>query len=70
MSGFGARIMTGGILAVIGLIAIKVVIAVLSGALALAGFLLFTVLPILLVGWVIVKLFRHFSKNGDSPAFD
>lgn len=62
--------MTGGILAVIGLITIKVVVAVVSGFFALLAFLLFTVLPILLVGWIIVKLYRAFTRNGDTPAFE
>jgi hypothetical protein len=62
--------MTGGVLAVIGLITIKVVVAVLSGFLALLAFLFFTVLPILVVGWIIVKLFRLFTNGGEKPAFD
>jgi hypothetical protein len=70
MSSLGARLMTGGVLAVIGLITIKVVVAVLSGFLALLGFLFFTVLPILLVGWIIVRLWKHFGSNGERPAFD
>jgi hypothetical protein len=70
MSSFGGRLMTGGVLAVIGLITIKVVVAVVSGVFALLAFVLFTVLPIVLVGWVLMKLFRHFSGSGDAPAFE
>jgi hypothetical protein len=70
MSSLGARVMTGGVLAVIGLITIKVVVAVVSGFLALLAFLLFTVLPILLVGWLIMKVWKHFTANGETPAFD
>jgi hypothetical protein len=70
MSSFGGRLLTGGVLAAIGLITIKVVVAVLSGFLALLAFLFFTVLPILLVGWLIVKLWKYLTRNGDTPAFE
>jgi hypothetical protein len=70
MTSFGGRLLTGSVLAVIGLITIKVVVAVFSGLFALMGFLLFTVLPVVLVGWLIMKLFRAFSRNGEAPAFE
>jgi hypothetical protein len=69
MSSFGARIFTGGILAFIGLITVKAVLAVLAGFLALVSFLVFTVLPIAIIGWLLMKAFRHF-KAEDRPAFD
>jgi hypothetical protein len=70
MSSFGARLMTGGVLAVIGLITIKVVVAVLAGFFALLAFVLFTVLPILVVGWLLVKAWKYFTRNGGTPAFE
>jgi hypothetical protein len=69
MSNFGGKVLTGSVLAVIGLITVKVVLAVVSGFMALFGFLLFTVLPIALVGWLILKVVRSFGSN-DKPAFD
>jgi hypothetical protein len=70
MTSFGARLLTGGVLAAIGLIAIKVVTTVLSGAFALIAFLLFTVLPILAAGWIAIRLFRYVARNGRAQAFE
>lgn len=59
----GAKLLTGGILAVIGLFTVKLVLAVLHGVAAFVGFLLFTVLPIVVIGWILMKIFR--GANGD-----
>jgi hypothetical protein len=69
MTSLGAKVLTGSILAVIGLYTVKVMVAVLSGFLALMAFLFFTVLPIVLVGWVLVKAFRYL-KADETPAFE
>jgi hypothetical protein len=69
MTSLGAKVLTGSILAVIGLYTVKVLVAVLSGFLALMAFLFFTVLPIVLVGWVLVKAFRYL-KADETPAFE
>jgi hypothetical protein len=67
---FGARFLTGSVLAVIGLITVKVVLAVVSGFMALIGFLLFTVLPIAVIGWFVLKIVKSFGRSGDKPAFE
>jgi hypothetical protein len=69
MSSFGGRVLTGGVLAVIGLITVKAMVAVISGLLALMSFMLFTVLPIALVGWLVLRLFRGPKRSAD-PAFE
>lgn len=69
MSSFGGKVLSGSILAVIGLVTVKVVVAVVSGIMALIGFLIFTVLPIALVGWFVLKAIKY-MKNGDKPAFE
>jgi hypothetical protein len=69
MSSFGAKVLGGSFLAVVGLITIKVLVAVVSGVMALLGFLFFTVLPIAVVGWFVLKAIRY-MKNGDKPAFE
>jgi hypothetical protein len=66
---FGAKVLTGGFLAVVGLFTIKIVLAVIGGLLAVLAFLLFTVLPLVLIGWLIVKAYR-FLQAGERPAFD
>lgn len=61
----GARILTGSILAVIGLFTVKLVFAVLSGIAAFLGFLFFTVLPILLLGWLVLRIL---GRSSEKPA--
>ncbi|CAN5667278.1 hypothetical protein BH23GEM10_BH23GEM10_04940 [soil metagenome] len=68
MSSFGGKVLTGSVLAAIGLVTVKVLIALVSGALALLSFLVFTVLPIALVGWLAYKLIK--SLASDKPAYE
>lgn len=46
-------------------IVLSIVGAVFSIALGLAGFLLFKVVPILLVGWLVLKLLERWSGGSD-----
>jgi hypothetical protein len=66
---FGGRVLTGSVLALIGLVTVKVVVALVAGLFALLGFLLFTVLPILLIGWLVLRAIKYL-KGEDRPAFD
>lgn len=70
MSSFGGKVLTGGVLAAIGLITVKVIVALVSGVMALISFLLFTVLPIALIGWLIFKAVKYMKKNGEKPAYE
>jgi hypothetical protein len=70
MSSFGGKVLTGGVLAAIGLITIKVVVALISGFMALLSFLFFTVLPIAIVAWLVVKVYKHLRNSGDKPAYE
>jgi hypothetical protein len=69
MSSFGARILTGSVLAVIGLITVKAIVSVASGLMALISFMIFTVLPIVLIGWLLLRLVKYLGK-GDNPAVE
>ena len=60
--GFGSKLLTGSVLAVIGLITVKLLTA-LFGVLMSFLSLLFTILPIVLIGWLLVKLFKSMSKD-------
>jgi hypothetical protein len=51
----GAKLLTGSILAVIGLFTVKLVLWLVAGVAAFLGFILFTVLPIVLIGWLVLK---------------
>lgn len=68
MSSFGGKVLTGGVLAAIGLVTVKVLVALVSGAMAVFSFLLFTVLPIAVIGWVVLRVIRHLTK--EKPAYD
>jgi hypothetical protein len=70
MSSFGGKVLTGSVLAVIGLITVKIVLALVSGFMALMSFLLFTVLPIVLIGWVAVRLIKALRSSSEKPAMD
>ena len=69
MSSFGGKVLTGGVLTVIGLVTVKILVALVSGFMALMGFLLFTVLPIALIGWLVLKAIKHLGKT-DKPAYE
>lgn len=66
--GFGGKVLTGSVLALIGLYTVKFVVALVSGLLGLMWFLLTVVLPIGLGVWLIMKLFRR--SKADRPAFE
>jgi hypothetical protein len=71
MSAFGAKVMTGSILAVIGLITVKVFVAIAAGFLGLLAFLFFKVLPIVLLVWLGLKAFRYLtSDRSEKPAYE
>ncbi|MGH7444402.1 MAG: hypothetical protein ACREKM_05980 [Longimicrobiales bacterium] len=63
----GARLLTGGVLAVIGLITVKLVMGLFGVLAGLFSFLFFTVLPIVLIGWIVLKVV---GKLRDKPAYD
>ena len=69
MTSFGGRVLTGGVLAVLGLVTVKILVALVSGFMALMSFLIFTVLPILLIGWLVLKAIKY-MKSDKPPAYD
>ena len=68
MSSFGGKVVTGSFLAVIGLITLKVLSALFLGFMALFGFLMFKVLPIVLIVWLGMKAIKYLKA--DKPAYD
>ena len=62
MSIFGSKLLTGSVLAVIGLITVKLVMAIVG---AVSGFvsLLFSLLPILLIGWLVLKVLKRLGRD-------
>ncbi len=69
MSVFGSRLLTGSVLAVIGLITVKVLMALFGAIWGFLSFMMFTVLPIALVVWLGWKVLKHLG-NDKKPAYD
>lgn len=63
MGGFSSRLLTGSVLAVIGLITVKVLMALFGALTSFLGFLFFTVLPIVLIGWLVLKVVKHLTRD-------
>jgi hypothetical protein len=61
----GSRLLTGSVLAVIGLITVKLVMVIFGALAGLFSFLFFTVLPILVIGWIVLKII---GKMKERPA--
>ncbi len=60
---FASKVLTWFFVAVAAIAVLKLAFWVFGVALGIGGFLLFTIGPILLVGWVIVKVFRYFGTD-------
>ena len=54
------------LVALLAMAALKMAFWVVGAAVGLGFWLLFTVGPILLVGWLLVKLYQHFTRPDDS----
>jgi purine-cytosine permease-like protein len=65
----GARVLTGSVLAVIGLITVKVLMAVFGAFMSFVSFMFFTVVPIVLVGWLIMKAIKYVTRDR-KPAYE
>lgn len=57
-----ASIVKWAIIIVVAVVAIKIALGLLGIVLGFVGFLLFTILPLLVVGWLIVKAWNMFTK--------
>jgi hypothetical protein len=58
-----ATLIKWAILVVVAVVALKLVLGLLGIVLGFAAFLLFTVAPIVLVGWLIMKAWQAFTKD-------
>lgn len=58
-----SRVVTWTILGVLALIAIKLVFRLLGVVLGLAAFVLFTVAPLVLIGWLALKAWNAFTRR-------
>jgi hypothetical protein len=63
MGVFGSRVLTGGVLAAIGLMTVKFLLAIFGIAMSVVSFLLFTVLPLALLAWLVYKVFKYLTRE-------
>ena len=66
MNVFSSKVLTGSILAVIGLITVKVLTALFGAVMGFLSFLVFTVLPIVLIGWLVLKVLKRLGRDKKS----
>jgi hypothetical protein len=70
MSTYGEKSLLGKLvtwffIALLAIAALKLAFWVFGAALGVGAWLFFTVGPILLVGWLVVKLFRYLTRNNN-----
>lgn len=70
MGVFSSKFLTGSVLAVIGLITVKVVMALFGAMSAFFSFFIFTLLPILVIGWVLMKVVKHLGRDKKKAAYE
>ena len=63
MGSMGAKVVGGGILAVLGLVVLKFIIGVFVAVTGLFVFFLVKVVPFLLIGMVVIWLFRKLFRK-------
>jgi hypothetical protein len=63
MSILGSRVLTTGILAAIGLITVRFLMAMFGIVMSFVSFLLFTVLPLAIGAWLVYKLFKYLTRE-------
>jgi hypothetical protein len=63
-----AKAVSGGILAILGLALIKFLLGTFGAVMAFVMFFLVKIVPLVLIGMVVVWLFRKFTRNKESTA--
>ena len=66
MSAMGAKLVTGGILAVLGLVLLKFILGIFGVAL----FVLVKVVPLVIIGMIVVWLFRRLTRSNGNHVND
>lgn len=61
-----ATIATWALIGIVAVIALKLVLGLVGVVFGFAGFLLFTVAPILLLGWLALKAWQAFARPRES----
>jgi hypothetical protein len=56
------KVVTWTIVGLVAIIAIKIALGLLGVVVGLAGFLIFTIAPVLILGWLAVKAWQAFTR--------
>jgi hypothetical protein len=59
----GAKLVGGSILVVIGYFTVKLVFGLLGIVFSFVSFMLFTVLPIVIIGWLVMKVVKSMQEE-------
>ena len=70
MGVFSSKLLTGSVLAVIGLITVKLIMAVIGAVSGFFSFFVFTVLPVLLIGFLLMKVVKHLGRDKKKAAYE
>lgn len=57
-----SRIVTWTVLAILAVIALRLALRLVGAVFGLVAFLLFTIAPLVLIGWIAMKAWKAFSK--------
>ena len=68
MSTSVSRVAAGGVLALLGLVVLKFIIGMFVAVTGIFMFFLVKVVPILLIGMIVMWLWKKFTRNNESPA--
>jgi archaellum biogenesis protein FlaJ (TadC family) len=68
MSTSVSRVAAGGVLALLGLVVLKFIIGMFVAVTGIFMFFLVKVVPILLIGLIVMWLWKKFTRNNESPA--
>lgn len=66
MTSMVAKVATGGALALVGLVVVRFVLGLILGGIALTMFLLFKVLPIVLIAALVIWLIRKATRSSST----
>ena len=58
-----SRIVTWTVIGIVAVLAVRLLLSLLGAALVLAGFLIFTVAPLLFIGWLALKAYNAFTRE-------
>jgi hypothetical protein len=69
MTVLGSKMLTGGILALIGLIVVRVFMGLFGVAMSLFSFLV-SMIPVVIFAWLVYRIFKWVMRDKKKPAYE